>query len=112
MCDADKSWDFKANLDSYLARVRERIQGLTVEDLKDSPFEFDPEFHKDRDELSEVKEKLLSYLPHIEHSEDRRDCCWLTIGTSTVLLTGGMSWGDSPTEMYGMLQDLNSVNVL
>lgn len=41
-----------------------------------------------------------------------RDLTWIKVGPWTIWLTGGMSWGDAPTESWGMLERLDKCGVL
>lgn len=40
-----------------------------------------------------------------------RSATWLDVGGKRVLLSGGISWGDSPTEMYDTFDRLNDSGV-
>lgn len=39
-------------------------------------------------------------------SEDRRDTTTITVGSETIVLAGGMSWGDAPSDAYDYLNAL------
>lgn len=59
----------------------------------------------DIEEISEV-EKFLSELVDTVYSEDfqtRRDVGWEAYNGIRYLVTGGMSYGDSPTDAYDIL---------
>ena len=54
--------------------------------------------------LSEQIELVYSYM-------NRRDCTPLYIDGKTFALTGGMSWGDTPTDAYDAFSVCSSLNL-
>jgi hypothetical protein len=61
------------------------------------------------------KEKLLESLMALKgaiNGRCRRDACATEFAHLNVLLTGGMSWGESPTDLGDNIQDLCDNNVL
>lgn len=56
-----------------------------------------------RERLKQDLELLVSEARGVR---DRRDVMVLYFGEWRILLTGGGSWGDSPTEFFDILQDL------
>jgi hypothetical protein len=67
----------------------------------------DPEDVKDeRDRVQVALDDYLSFL-------DSRDTCVLQLkGTPKYLITGGMSWGDSPTDTYDAFLSLENIEGL
>lgn len=58
----------------------------------------------DRDEA--VRAALRSLLDEWNAAPSWRDVGQLTFGEWNILLTGGMSWGDDPTESFGTFERL------
>jgi len=44
--------------------------------------------------------------------DGRRDCAVITIENTYVLITGGMSWGDPPTDLYNVFDRLYDAEVM
>jgi hypothetical protein len=59
-----------------------------------------------------TKDELLSHLETIrEAAEERvRDSVVMRIAHLNVLLTGGMSWGDDPSNTYRSITNLNDID--
>jgi hypothetical protein len=92
--------------------ARAYIENLTEEQLKDHPeFEYMQMIHSDDDDcsaLEELKHRLLCCHDDIRSVADGnydRHCYMINIGKYDVLITGGDSWGDSPSDMFDTIQD-------
>lgn len=59
--------------------------------------------------MSDPKDELHSMLTELQEAieSERRDICNLTFPPYQIYLTGGMSWGDNPTEIYQSFQTLS-----
>ena len=63
----------------------------------------------------EELESMESYLDEFKEAfigHNRRDVCVHTIGSYDVFLTGGMSWGDQPTDMCSTISPLDEHGIL
>jgi len=70
---------------------------------------------KDSDDLEEIKNTLNSDLTELKdavRAGGRRDVSLISLGHLNILWTGGMSWGDDPTEMFTSLSRLEESHVL
>lgn len=65
-------------------------------------------------DAEEEAESLESYLDEFEEIWEggRRDTTTHTFGAQDAIITGGMSWGDNPTESYSVISYLDEYNVL
>jgi len=52
----------------------------------------------------DVREEIRLAFRAIADDDWRRDVVTLTFGDDSYYVTGGMSWGDSPTEAFGMIE--------
>lgn len=64
--------------------------------------------------IDEMKESMLAAVETYDNSENRRDCSLLHLPDMTynAVITGGMSWGDNPTEAeddFNILADSSTV---
>jgi hypothetical protein len=66
--------------------------------------------------LAALRESLLVSLKEFESvwtgEAYARDMAGIEVGQYSVLLTGGMSWGDTPTESYDVIRRLEAAGVL
>jgi hypothetical protein len=51
-------------------------------------------------DLPEAKEHLVYYIDEYPEFSYRRDVGWLILNGAKYMLTGGMSWGDEPTDSF------------
>ena len=83
---------------------------------------FDPEFHEDIGEVpvdsnglytyAEIKEFLAEIRNIVEGKQYNREATIFNVGHLNILITGGMSWGDSPSELYNTLCGFYDVDEL
>ena len=57
-------------------------------------------FWIDDDETDGLKQFLIDKIESYENLNYRRDVGWLYLNDRFYLLTGGMSWGDEPTDAF------------
>ena len=62
--------------------------------------------------LDQYKQCLYDLVDEIRLSWGGRDTTFHTIGNWSILITGGMSYGDSPTDTFGMLTKLYAAGVV
>lgn len=95
---ADTDLDFaaaRAWIEDNVGLVHERSTG---EDPADVP----------NDETAGTRDEYLRMIGHVEQaaSFEARDATILSVFEYRVLLSGGMSWGDSPTDAFNAIFDL------
>ena len=59
-----------------------------------------------------TKGELLTQLNNLElaFKEEQREAAVLSFGHIRVMVTGGMSWGDSPSQLYNTISDLENIS--
>jgi hypothetical protein len=63
------------------------------------------------DPYKQYRELLVEAIDYI-HNEQPRDITWIhdpDLGDRPIILTGGMSWGDDPTESYQQVMRYGSI---
>ena len=100
--ERDRSLDFEAG--------RAAIDRLTPEDI------FEPDLYFDEDPqtgagLGAIRERLRAELDELKlglsHS---REIGWIEVRGALVYLTGGLSYGDSPTELFETIDRLRAAS--
>lgn len=81
-----------------------KIQTLPLDDLR-SYYEFDDD-KAIEDIRSDFTDSLLLMERIWEGEELRRDVSVCTLGPIKVMLSAGVSWGDSPTEFFDTMEDM------
>jgi hypothetical protein len=94
----------KVDFDKARALIREELS--VVPDVPDAEFwkRWDP--NGDFEDSEIIKDGLLADTDQIAalwNGEYQRDAFRTTIGPIEILMTGGMSWGDSPSEFFDVL---------
>ena len=91
--------------DERKAELHKLFESLTeqdIADLRDSVFRDDGT----REELiAEMDDQVLQY----DQCRDHRDCGTLYLEGRWFILSGGMSWGDDPTDSYRTLEVLATI---
>ena len=64
----------------------------------------------DEDFVSDLHGKLKKIED--AYADKRRDCTFIEFAPYRIYLTGGESWGDSPTELFNDITDLENLGVL
>lgn len=91
------------------AAARKAIDCLKPEDVEE-PEEFDPFDPDQTSGLREIRQRLHADLGSLEAEiEDPIELAELQIRGATVYLTGGMSYGDRPTDVCGVIARLLAV---
>jgi len=87
-----------------------RQQLLAIIDKMDDSTEFSSCVFPDEEDLDAIKEALKTDVGIYEKLDTFRDTGGYTPdGSFPLLLTGGMSWGDPPTDSYDILNELAAV---
>lgn len=97
--------------------ARSYIENLTEREIQEHPeWEFAcMTAENEKEALQELKDRLLDChdaIRSVADGNDSRSCYVVHIGKYDVLITGGDSWGDSPTEMFDMIQDWGNLDKL
>jgi hypothetical protein len=88
---------------------RTRIAALTVTDMEQLdadccplvPTEFDlSETDKPEALIREFADDLVDTIYELSWTHPGREATWLNLGDESYIASGGMSWGDSPTDTY------------
>lgn len=84
------------------------------EDIINSYTQTPPDADYLGDDLKEVKNILLSQLAEVKgaYEEGSRELTDIVIGPYTIYVTGGMSWGDPPTDLFNYISILNTLFIL
>lgn len=61
---------------------------------------------EDIEEVRQNRKNDLRLIVEEAQAPNRRDTDWLKVGKWTLLLSGGGSWGDAPTDFFEKLQDM------
>jgi hypothetical protein len=56
-------------------------------------------------------QKIDDFLPCITGDDYRRDMDWLFLDGKEYVVSGGMSWGEMPTEAFDLLNLLNQMQI-
>lgn len=59
--------------------------------------------------LRTLREDLHLRLDELERALDSREFTWTSVRGATVYVTGGLSWGESPTEAFDVVDRLRAV---
>lgn len=61
--------------------------------------------------VAEIRTWLRDVVSEVQAAieNEYRDCTWITVPGWTIYLTGGMSWGDNPSESFQPFLDLREV---
>lgn len=100
--------------------AKKYIESLTDEQLLNHPeYEYEVMVHEeevgDGKALAHLKERLLNAHDIVKAAWDGdcdRSTFLLDIGIYKVLVTGGTSWGDSPSDMFDYIQDWGNIEGL
>ena len=96
-CGNEPFWD-KLKL-----ALHSRIEAMNFEEVSDE-IEADLGIPVDKANAHKLVDIILSRL-----QSNPRDIGWIKVGTYTVFLTGGMSYGDSPTDSFDDFQMFNEL---
>jgi hypothetical protein len=86
--------------------ISERITGLSEEHLFELP-DIRSYFAQEI-----MKEMIQGALDEIIYFKDRRDICHVLLDHKWWIISGGMSWGDSPTEAMSSIDLLDASGIL
>lgn len=95
------------------------INDLSVEELHDflnNSFFVDVSDSEEtkREQVQICRERLIAALDSYEEAQDSRDCStlWAPGMDYELLVTGGLSWGDEPTESFSSLSPFLDISRL
>jgi hypothetical protein len=76
--------------------------------------EYDDKQEIDFNGYTATKDELLGFLQDIKEASEnnRRDTSVLNILNLNMMITGGVTWGDNPSDTYSAISNLNNVNNL
>ncbi|KYC52814.1 MAG: hypothetical protein AMQ22_00605 [Candidatus Methanofastidiosum methylothiophilum] len=95
-----------------LEELKQRIKTLNDLDINDR-FEDLVDDETGETDLDAYKDLLKDIIQHFPDYEDYRECTTMIPHNSyRIILSGGMSWGDSPTNCYEDLEKICSVEKL
>ena len=102
------------NAEQRLLRTISEMDAETVNEMLYDTMETVAENYTDSTEVDEVpfKEATLLLIGAVKEGFKRipyRDVAELSIGGYSVYMTGGMSWGDSPTDSFDSIQHLGNI---
>ena len=95
----DYHYDWESEID-------ERIEGLSEEHL----FRLNDIRSVLKKEL--VQEMIMEALEEVIFDKNRRDLAEIILDHKIWLISGGMSWGDSPTEAMNYIDIINTSSIL
>ncbi len=115
-----QSIGFKANrgfkLDRRQARSAIAQAKRAIAALEQARFEaINEEMCGEYTDLTQYKQLLLSDVATVEEglADDRRDATFIAGGSGVVLLvSGGLSWGDAPSELFESISRLHHAEVM
>ncbi|HEX3735216.1 MAG TPA: hypothetical protein VHU86_08680 [Solirubrobacterales bacterium] len=87
------------------AAAHRAVDAVTAADIEE-PEEFSD---LDPDSESALHEDLHRQLDELERSFEGREFTWITVRGADVYVTGGLSWGDSPTHAFEIVDRLRAV---
>jgi hypothetical protein len=100
------------NFGKYVADIEQHIHELKEVDDEYAMLYGDAQ-NLSEEQIEEYKSDLLASLSCVkEAKENARDTVVITVGNRHVLITGGMSWGDSPGDTYEHISKLMNAGVL
>ena len=103
------------NIKTMLNAATEKIKAaLSIKELDESGCTF-PGGEEGAEALNEAKEMLLEDLKEVSSAllGYHRQAAWIAGGSEIeVLVSGGLSWGDDPTELYAAINRLQSAGVI
>lgn len=101
------------NLHESKTKMLNKVENLTHEDIKNAYTTF-LDYYGDVDKIDLVSAKelisdtivdLLSTIDNTHH----RELTYIEHKGDTIYITGGMSWGDSPTDLYDIFSRFSSL---
>ena len=93
-------------------KIKRNIDALTL-DTCPEPLVCDHDFTEGDDQtLANIKAHLLECLSTLEDADVRRDSGYLLLGDRSIVITGGMTWGDDPSDLCDPIWQLENAGVL
>lgn len=82
------------------ARMLNEIQEIDKDDIN----EFEENLSNACIELDVTNDSMIDIINDFLTSTDARSVTYIEIGEDIIWITGGMTWGDSPTEAYEVFE--------
>lgn len=61
------------------------------------------------DDVKKIRKDVIDCIREFFEAIDSRDVTLFSLGNSRMILTGGMSWGDAPTDSYDVICRFNEL---
>lgn len=97
---------FNGTREEMQKRITDYCSALTCDDWSDWDLFLDPQTYEGSSTLDEFKAEILEYLTTCTNEiyiSSRRDVGEVSLEGKSYLMTGGMSWGDIPTDAFSMI---------
>ena len=92
--------------EEYKLRLIESVNEATFGELQN----YEQGYDEDDLGVLEMREKLIEVINEFFNCLDNRDVTCINHKGDRIYLTGGMSWGDNPTDSYGNFERLNYID--
>jgi hypothetical protein len=89
-----------------------KAQSLTIKDFKKADIErleMNFDLIVDVDTLPKIVDDMASWIADTFEALNNRECGFMTFKGYHIYLTGGMSWGDAPTDAFDIFYKFNSM---
>ena len=102
-----------ANLKRQITQVRKRIDKPELDEHGNAFSEYgEINEHLDLSDMQAHLHELVDTLESTALTNSRRDTCVFKNWDHMALISGGMSWGDSPTDMCEIMSELDMAGIL
>lgn len=91
--------------------LKKRAAELPIESLNECMAYMDCDFETTNTPEADCRDQLADYIDLVFTDSGRRDLSLIMLDGTQWLITGGMSWGDTPTEIYDAIICLDVSNV-
>ena len=112
LCIEYAVFDENTNFEEKEKELLQAVNDLTVDDLQYIR-DFYSELSGEEDEvvLDDAKTDFMDYIKEffVGINKGYRDITWITHKGETLFITGGMSWGDDPTDSYNTFRRFNLI---
>lgn len=88
-------------LDELRQQMLKKVDELKEDDFDEELLDY---FNSTPEETDELKEEFRSTINELFDYLFGREVTWIEHKDEIIYITGGMSYGDNPTEMYGVFE--------